>query len=77
LKHQQTLIRSRRKAFFAWCQLCGAQALMLPPAQAATRGGTTERIIFGQVENGELHFVETKTRELFVCGNSLERIQKH
>ena len=41
--HRQTLIRSRRKPFFTWCDLCDRETLMLPPAQAAIIRGETER----------------------------------
>lgn len=69
--HQQTLIRSRRKTFVAWCDVCGAETLMLQPEQAAIIYGATMREIFRRIENGELHFIETKTGALLICGNSL------
>src|SRR5687767_8427179 len=65
--HRQTLIRSRRKPFFAWCDLCGRETLMLPPDQAAIIRGETERVIFRQIENGQLHSLEEPPGTLFVC----------
>ena len=70
--HRQVRIYSRRASFVAWCEDCGAAALMLVPAQAAAICGASERRIFRLVERGELHFIETSQGTLFVCGNSLE-----
>ena len=71
--HQQTLIRSNGKTLVAWCDACGTETLMLMPEQAATIYGTTMREMFRQIENGELHFMETTKGELFVCSNSLQQ----
>ena len=74
--HQQTLIRSRRKILVTWCDQCGKKTLMLLPAEAAILGGATERVIFRQIENGDLHFIEGNKGELLVCSNALELSQK-
>ncbi len=68
--HQQTLIRSSVKTFVVWCETCGTETLMLKPEQAATVYDMTQREIFRQIENGELHFIETTKGELFVCSGS-------
>lgn len=44
---------------------------MLPPETAAALAGTTPRLIYRQVEAGELHFIETEDGGLFVCRRSL------
>jgi hypothetical protein len=68
---QQIFIRSRRQPLVVWCEACGMNTLMFVPEQAAALCGTTERKLFRQIENGELHFIETKNGQLFVCSNSL------
>lgn len=70
--HQQTLIRFRGKTFVAWCDVCAAETLMLTPEQAAHIYNTTQRDIFRQIENGELHFIETAKGKLLICSNSFE-----
>jgi hypothetical protein len=74
--HRQIWIQSRRKTLVAWCGACRAETLMLMPEQAAIVYRTTQREIFRQIENGELHFVETKNGALFVCRKALELSQK-
>lgn len=71
--HQQTLIRLNGKTFVAWCEACGTEALMIKPEQAAVIYNTTMRDMFRQIENGELHFIETTKGELFVCSSSLQQ----
>jgi hypothetical protein len=73
--HRQILIRSRRKAFIAWCEACGTETLMLA-TEAAVLCGATQREIFRQIEGGELHFIETIDGPLFLCSNSLQLPQK-
>jgi hypothetical protein len=53
--------------------MCGTETLMLMPEHAAIVCGTTQREMFRQIENGELHFIETTKGELFVCSNSLQQ----
>ena len=71
--HRQTRISSRGKALVAWCAACGTETLMLAPAQAAVTCGTTQREVFRQIENGDLHFTEAKKGVLLICGNSLQQ----
>jgi hypothetical protein len=79
--HRKVLIRSRRKSLVAslvaWCETCGMETLMLIPEQAAVVSGATQREIFRQIENGELHFIEANEGALFICSNSLELPQPH
>jgi hypothetical protein len=67
---QQILIRSRRQTLVAWCEACSMNTLMIVPEQAAAICRITERQVFRQIENGELHFIETPNGKLFVCSNS-------
>ena len=51
---------------------------MLAPNEAAALLQTTAREIFRLTEAGEIHFLETETGALLVCGNSLvSENQKH
>ncbi len=70
--HQQIWIRGWQRPIVAWCESCGQEILMLVPEQAATLRGVSERRIFQQIENGELHFIETGKGKLFVCSNSVQ-----
>ncbi|HVE57637.1 MAG TPA: hypothetical protein VNB22_12460 [Pyrinomonadaceae bacterium] len=44
---------------------------MTPPSQAANLLGITQREIFRRLEQGNLHFFETETGEVFICANPL------
>jgi hypothetical protein len=46
---------------------------MVTPEHAAQLCSTTPRTIYKQIENGELHFMETPRGDLFVCGVILNR----
>ena len=70
-KRQRTTIRLRRRLIEVWCGQCAAEVQMMPPETAAALAGTTPRLIYRRVENGELHFLETREGELLVCRNSL------
>jgi hypothetical protein len=48
-----------------------AESLMISPNEAAARLQITAREIFRRVEAGELHFLETESGALRICGNSL------
>ena len=45
---------------------------MVTPENAAQLCSMTPRAIYQRIENGELHFTETGSRELLVCVNSLQ-----
>jgi hypothetical protein len=74
--HRRVLIRSLREAFTARCDACGAESLMLTPEQASVIWGVTQREVFQQIEEGELHFIEAGKGAVFVCSNSLELSRK-
>lgn len=52
-----------------WCEFCQTEVKMTVPNIAATILGTTEREIYRRVEQGNLHFIETETGEIFICLN--------
>ena len=70
--YQRTLIRSRRMGFVAWCDLCGRETLMLSPEQAAIMRRATERLIYRQIESGQLHAIERTNGSLLICSGSIE-----
>src|SRR5262245_52615362 len=70
-RHQLTVVRTTRSAANLWCEACGAMTQMITPQLAARMLETTTRAIYQQIENGELHFVETGSGELLICCSSL------
>lgn len=54
-----------------WCEFCLADVEVTPPNQAASVLGITQREIFRRLEQGNLHFFETETGEVFICANPL------
>ncbi len=55
----------------AFCQSCESDAPHLSVAEAAALLQTTDREIFRLTEAGEIHYLETETGALLVCGSSL------
>ena len=74
-QRQRTTIRLRAPRL-VWCELCAAPGWMLEPDEAAVLTATTVRNIFGRIEAGELHFVESDGGVLLVCRTSLELIRQ-
>lgn len=68
---QRILIRRNRRKIFAWCERCAAETVMVLPVEAAKLRGISLRVIYRQIEDGDLHFTETENDELLICGNSL------
>ena len=56
-----------------WCSVCGGNALMVTPQQAATIARVSVRTVNRGVESGQLHFRETPAGMLWVCVNSLSK----
>jgi hypothetical protein len=48
---------------------------MLLPEHAAVLSNTTPREIYRRVENGEVHFVETREGDLFICCRTITSIK--
>jgi len=68
---ERTTIHRLTRRLVAWCEQCGAEALMVTPDEAATLCSTDARAIFRGVEAGEIHSVETERGALLVCSKSL------
>jgi hypothetical protein len=65
------VVRPAGEMFDFWCEACGATSAMVTPERAAEILKIKPRVIYRQVERGELHFVETDAGELFICCVSL------
>lgn len=65
------VIRPAGEMFDLWCEACGAMSAMTTPEHAAEILKIKPRAVYRQVERRELHFVETGTGELLICGSSL------
>jgi hypothetical protein len=65
LKKQQSVFINTTKTKKFLCEKCAME--MLPLQQIALLKGISTRDIYRLIEKGEIHFVETDKREVFVC----------
>ncbi len=73
IRTSRLLVTNKVKSMTAWCELCGKQSYWLTVDDTALLLGLTSRMIFRQVEAGELHSTETREGLLLVCIDSLGR----
>ena len=66
-----SVIRPESEAIQLWCEDCAAIVPMVTPESAARLTAATVRAIYRQIEAGDLHFAETASGLLLVCGDSL------
>src|SRR5689334_612844 len=71
-----TLIKRLQGLAEADCLLCGARVEMATPEQAVTLTGIASRVIYGWVESGQVHFLETAEGHLLICLVSLLSIRQ-
>jgi hypothetical protein len=71
-----TLIKKLHGLAEADCLRCGARVEMATPEQAVTLTGIHSRTIYGWVESGQVHFLETIEGHLLICLVSLLSIQQ-
>ena len=70
---QRTVIRqSSNQTQNLWCEFCQAEVEMATPELAASVLGVHIREIYRRIEQGDLHFFETKIGQVFICNNSLQ-----
>lgn len=69
--HEFLVVRPVHSPVNLWCDECLLTVPMVTPERAAVLTQTPPRTIYRNVENGELHFVETDEGELFICSQSL------
>jgi hypothetical protein len=62
-----TLVKKLQGIAEADCPPCGARVEMATPEQAVTLTGIASRVIYGWVESGQLHFLETAEGHLLIC----------
>ena len=53
------------------CEICTGNSRLVSPLLAAQVLQTDTRVIYRRIESGEIHFVETDGKQLFVCLSSL------
>lgn len=72
LKTRQILVvRSPSSKPTFWCSECVEPSQMITPNEAAVLSDTGTRAIYRLIEDGGLHFVETRDGALLICLNSL------
>jgi hypothetical protein len=49
------------------CEICTGNSRLVSPLLAAQILQTDTRVIYRLIESGEIHFVETDNKQLFVC----------
>ena len=70
--HQILIIRKPENLVRAWCAGClTQQSIMVTPDEAAPIAGVNPRTIYRWVEDGTVHFTETREGSLLVCLDSL------
>lgn len=65
--------QSPNQALKIWCAFCLAEVEIITPKSAARLLNVSQREVFRRIEQGNLHFFETKVEEIFVCCNSLKQ----
>lgn len=68
---ERTTIHRLTRHMVSWCELCGAEALMVTPYEAATLCSTNTQAILRGVDAGRIHSLETEGGVLLVCSKSL------
>jgi hypothetical protein len=70
--HQILTIRKNENDARGSCAECPMQqAIMVTPEEAASIAGVNPRTVYRWVEDGMVHFTETREGSLLVCLNSL------
>lgn len=73
VESERLLIVVHQKSVESWCPGCGARVKMVGLKEAVAIAAVRRRVIFRQIENGQLHFSETTPGALLICLNSLLR----
>jgi hypothetical protein len=63
-----------RTVLIAYCRTCGKQTRMVAANEAAIVARVTAREIYRLVEAGRLHFTEDQSGLLYVCLESIRKI---
>jgi hypothetical protein len=70
-RRETWVVRKSRRSFLTWCEGCGAEVRVVAMDEAARVAGVSVRAVYGWVETGRVHFVETADGGLFICLVSL------
>jgi hypothetical protein len=65
------LLKNRTVTVSAYCELCQAQSFFTAPEYAARSSPISIRLIYRQLEAGQLHFLEGPNGQVLVCTKSL------
>ena len=66
--HECWVIKTRPPASpEVFCRSCLSGSAMLTPQSAAEQAGVSQRTVFRWIDEGVIHFAETKDGGLFVC----------
>jgi hypothetical protein len=71
------LVKKLKGTAEADCLSCGRRVKMATPEQAVTLTGIHSRTIYGWVEGGLVHFIETADGYLLICLDSLHPVQEN
>jgi excisionase family DNA binding protein len=71
IETERLLIAGGRHAMTLRCDECAIEVRMITVDEAAILAGESARTIYGWVEAGRLHFLETPEGRLLICLNSL------
>ena len=69
---ERKVFLSESKTINIWCEFCAAEVEMISPELAASIFGIHIREIYRRIEQGDLHFFETETGQVYICNNSLQ-----
>jgi hypothetical protein len=58
--------------FISLCRECGREVLKLTPESAAAATGTSPREVYRWLDEGNVHFEESESGQVFVCSESLK-----
>ena len=76
VEKERLLVISQSKQVESWCPECGERVRMLSAEEAAILKGQSLRLLMGHVEANQFHVREDSVGRLFICLNSLTKLQE-
>lgn len=70
-KHEVFVLRNLKETKTAWCKSCSQSVQMITAEKAALLANVNVRVIFRLIDEGTLHFTETKDDPVLICVQSL------
>lgn len=71
------VIYNRRRKCLKWCAFCGSKVEILTLEEALEIAGTSAETICDFIEQGGIHFYQTREDKPQICLNSLLNIGNH